>query len=98
MSWPTIRAGPAARHILYFTTPALWSCWPFLPLIRRCRGCDELGLMYDLRGTGGPTGFSSTVFACNLFDLPATESEFLQLPREVYDSAEEVYAAGWRVD
>jgi hypothetical protein len=98
MSQSTIRAGPSARDLLYVTNPDLWPCWPFLPVIRRTGTEEELGLMYDVRGTCGPTGYSATVFLCNLFQLPATEAEFLQLPREVFDTAEELLAAGWRVD
>ena len=51
-----------------------------------------------LRGTSGPYGFSATVFLTNLFLLPKTLDEFLALPKEVFDTAEEVGAAGWVVD
>ena len=44
------------------------------------------------------TGFSSAVVLTNLFLLPPTLDEFLALPREVFDSAEEVADAQWRVD
>jgi hypothetical protein len=30
--------------------------------------------------------------------MPPTERAFLALPKETFDSAEEIYAAGWRVD
>ncbi len=86
------------RHVLFFATPALWPHWPLLPVIRRTRGIEELGLMYDVVHVTGRTGYSATVFHGNLFTLPPTEAEFLKLPREVYDSAEEVAADGWRVD
>jgi hypothetical protein len=33
-----------------------------------------------------------------LFALPPSFDEFLALPKEVFDSAEEVSAAGWLVD
>jgi hypothetical protein len=52
---------------------------------------DLVGL-YDLYGYG------STVFLVNLFDLPPTLAGFLALPRRAFDSAEEVFDAGWRVD
>jgi hypothetical protein len=54
--------------------------------------------MVDLRGTTGRTGFGATVFLANLFELPSCERELLALPREVYDSADEVVTAGWEVD
>ena len=53
-------------------------------------------MLYDFRGTGGPTGFSSTVFLANVFLLPPTLEEFLALPREVFDAPEEMAAAGIR--
>ena len=93
-------ARPAtARDLLYFRHPRLWQTWPFLPVVRRrAGGATECGLLYDFRGTGGPTGFSSTVFVCNLFLLPPTLEEFLALPREVFDAPEEMAAAGWVID
>jgi hypothetical protein len=86
------------RHLLLITTPALWASWPFLPLVRRCRGREELGLLFDAMGTATLPGYSASVFFCNLYLLPPSFEEFLELPKEVYDSAEELLAAGWRVD
>jgi hypothetical protein len=43
-------------------------------------------------------GYSATVFLTNLFILPATEEAFLKLPKESFDTAEEMAAAGWVVD
>jgi hypothetical protein len=87
------------RNLLFFATPSLWPLWPFLPLVRRRPGCtDELGLMYDVFHVTGTTGASATVFFGNMFQMPSTEREFLALPNEVYDSAEEVFESGWRVD
>ena len=91
--------GVRSRNLLFLATPALWPLWPFLPLVRRCPGKeDECGLMYDVFHVTGRTGVSATVFLNNLFQLPATEREFLALPKETFDSVEEVYASGWRVD
>lgn len=86
------------RHLLVVATSALWPAWPFLPVVRRTTGHEELGLMFDAMGTATRTGYSATVWDCNLFLLPPTFEEFLTLPKEVYDSAEELIAAGWRVD
>ena len=33
-----------------------------------------------------------------LFQLPATFTAFFALPKEVFDTAEELIAAGWSVD
>jgi hypothetical protein len=87
-----------ARNLLFVTTPALWPTWPFLPLVRRTSGQEELGLLFDAMGTSSRTGYSATVFRCCLFMLPPTFEEFLDLPKEVFDSADELLNAGWRVD
>jgi hypothetical protein len=38
------------------------------------------------------------VFKTNLYALPPTVTAFLALPREAYDSAEELFDRGWWVD
>ena len=86
------------RTVMFLATPALWPCWPFLPVVRRSRGGEELGLVLDARGLWGLTGYSATVFVTNLFALPPTLGALLAGPREVFDSAEELLAARWRVD
>ena len=91
------RAGP--RDLLYFSTPALWPTWPFLCVIRhRPVGDFECGVMFDVWHAHGLTGFGATIFLANVLLLPQTGAEFFALPREVYDSAEEVASAGWVVD
>jgi hypothetical protein len=85
--------------LLYLATPALWPHWPFLPVVRHRPGREEEhGLLCDVLGLTGAAGASATVFFCNLFLLPPGLEDFLTLPREVFDTPEEVYAAGWRVD
>jgi hypothetical protein len=91
-------AGGRARTVLFLTSPALWPAWPFLPVVRRTRGREELGVVFDARGACDLTGFSATVFQCNLFDLPPNLGEFLNLPKEVFDDAEELVEAAWCVD
>ena len=83
---------------MYFREPRLWPQWPFLPVVRRAGRASDCGLLDDFRHTSGRLGYSAAVMLCNLFLLPRTEGEFLALPKEVYDTAEEVYDAGWRVD
>ncbi len=85
------------RTVLFLSTPALWPAWPFLPVVRRSKGYEELGVLFDSR-SAGLTGFSATVYLTNLFALPADLNRFLALPHETYDSAEEVAAAGWCID
>jgi hypothetical protein len=85
------------RTLLFLTTPALWPMWPFLPVVRRGPGAEELGVVFDARAAR-LTGYSATVFACNLFALPPDFESFLALPKEVFDAAEELAAAGWCVD
>lgn len=89
-------ARPRGRTLLFLTTPALWPAWPFLPVVRR-RGGEELGVVFDARAAG-LTGYSATVVLTNLFLLPDDLAAFLALPKEVFDTAEELIAAGWRVD
>jgi hypothetical protein len=86
------------RHLLYLREPRLWPRWPFLPVVRDSDSGRACGLLYDFPHTSGRLGYSATVILTNLFALPRTEEEFLALPKEVYDTAEEVYGAGWRVD
>ena len=89
-----------SRQLGIMSSPALWPTWPFLPVVRRKDGEEdvECGLMSVLPNLEGMTGFSATVFIENLFTLPPTLDEFMALPREVYDTVEEVYQSGWRVD
>jgi hypothetical protein len=87
------------RNLLFLTTPRLWPEWPFLPLVRRSLGREvEYGLLYDVYRHRGRTGYGATVFLCNYFLRPDRDEDLLALPREVHDTAEEVFAAGWRVD
>ncbi len=87
------------RNLLFFTRPVLWPTWPFLPLMRRRTGQEEeCGLLYDALHVSGNTGYSATVLLCNLFFAPSAEDELLALPRETYDTPEEMYDAQWRVD
>ncbi len=94
------KARPAtARDLMFFTTPALWPAWPMLPVVRRhADGRIECGLMYDCRDAARLSGFSATVWKCNLFLIPPTLEEFLAMARETFDTPEEVATAGWRVD
>ena len=85
------------RTLLFLTTPALWPMWPFLPVVRRTRGTEELGVVFDARAAV-LTGFSATVIRTNLFLLPASFEQFLALPRDAFDSAEELIASGWAID
>ena len=87
----------AERTVLFLTTPALWPMWPFLPVVRRRAGREELGVVFDARAAG-LAGYSSTVFLTNVFALPDDLTALLNLPREAFDAADEVAAAGWRVD
>ena len=85
------------RTLLFLSTPALWPMWPFLPVARRARGVEDLGVVFDARAAG-LTGFSSTVWLTNLFLLPPTFEQFLALPHESFDSSEELADAGWSID
>jgi len=100
MSMP-LAATQAARqrNLRFFRDPRRWPAWPFLPLVRRRPGlAEELGLLFDAVGTLNLYGYSSTVFFCNVFRLPRKLDEFLTLPHETFDTADEVADAGWSVD
>jgi hypothetical protein len=88
-----------ARDHFFFRTPSLWKTWPYLPVVRH-KADDEtdLGVLYDFAHTSGLTGYKATVFICNIFLLPETEEELLALPKEIFDTFEEMSAAGWAVD
>ncbi len=94
----TTTPDPLVRHRLVVSTPAVWPVWPFLPVVRRCRGEEELGVLFDAFGMCGLTGFSAAVFFTNLFTLPPSLPQLLALPKEVFDTPDELVAAGWRVD
>ncbi len=95
-----IGAGEARSRALYFLERrSQWPFWPFLPVVRRRPGQEvELGVVFDALHACGLTGYSATVFLSNLFELPDALEPLLNLPREVFDSAEELIEAGWRVD
>jgi hypothetical protein len=90
--------GDPARHRLVVSAPALWPAWPFLPLVRRSGDTEELGVLFDALGACGLTGYGSAVFLCNVFALPARLDQLLALPKEVFDTADELIQSGWRVD
>jgi len=58
------------RNLALISHPGLWPAWPFLPLVRRSRGAEELGLLYDAFHHAGLTGLSATVLHCNFFEIP----------------------------
>ena len=87
------------RNLLYLTTPSLWAHWPFLPLMRRREGQEEeYGVFCDLMGMSQTPGYSATVFLSIVFFMPRNLDDILTMPKEVHDTAEEIYDAGWRVD
>ncbi len=76
-----------------------WPHWPFLPLVRRSKpGEIECGILADLFGALGLPGYSSTVFLSNVFLLPKRLEDLLALPKESFDTPDEIAAAGWCVD
>jgi hypothetical protein len=99
MELPTMSAEEARFRTIHFLThPQEWKFWPFLPLIRRSKGREELGVVYDALHAAELPGLSCTVYLENLFLIPTTQTEFLELPHETYDTPDELVAAGWCVD
>ena len=92
---PSVRA----RNLTFFASPKLWPSWPFLPLVKRLPGKpEEYGVLFDAMGSCGLAGLSATVTLTNLFLMPRQLDEFLALPKEVFDTCEELADAGWCVD
>jgi hypothetical protein len=88
-----------ARDLFYFRDPSRWATWPYLCVVRHKAGGEtDLGVLYDFAHTSGRTGYACTVILCNVFFVPQTEDELLALPREVFDTFEELSQAGWSVD
>lgn len=88
-----------SRDLFYLSRPQQWPQWPYLPVVRRRPGQpEEYGVVADLFHALHLPGYSATVFLTNLFLLPPTLEQFLALPRECYDTAEELARAGWTVD
>jgi hypothetical protein len=95
-SQAAVRQHVRELHIL--SHPVLWPTWPFLPVIRRQVEQVELGLLFDALAVCHLPGYRCTVFRANLFALPRRLEDFLSLPREVFDTFEELVAAGWHID
>lgn len=65
---------------------------------RHADGSMDFGVLYDALHATGQTGYSATVLLCNLFLMPETDAELLALPKETFDTPDEMAAAGWGVD
>ena len=87
-----------SRQLKWLTCPTRWPLWPFLPVVRRGGNGLDLGVLFDAGRALDVTGYSATVFRVNLFLIPRHLEALLALPKETFDTAEEVLAAGWRVD
>jgi hypothetical protein len=94
------RRRATARDFYFFKHPEHWPLRPFLPVVRSAPDSSELecGLMFDAVGAAGVHGYDCTVFLCNFFELPATDAEFLALPRLSYDTLDELADDGWAID
>jgi hypothetical protein len=87
------------RDLRILGDPPMWALWPFLPVVRRHPdGRTDYGVLFDTRNLRCLTGYRCTVFVTNVFTLPRRLDRFLALPREVYDTFDELVAAGWSVD
>ncbi len=96
---PPAPGRPRPQDLLLFRSPGLWQLWPYLPVVRHLPdGRRQCGVLYDALRRSGRYGYSATVFLANIYALPATEEALFARPRFVYDSPEELAAAGWAVD
>jgi hypothetical protein len=96
----SIPSMPSPRRDLHFMgNPSLWISWPFLPLGRWVSAHElQLGVLIDTSAYPSLTGYRCTVFRANLYATPRSVEQLLKLPRETFDTFEELVAAGWRVD
>src|SRR5271154_5306466 len=95
----TTKLSAHARNMLFLTDPSRWQMWPFLAVVKRLPGQPEIfGVLFDAMGANDLPGYSATVFLTNLFVMPPHLDEFLALPKEVYDTRDELAAAGWSID
>jgi hypothetical protein len=86
------------RDLHFMGDSSLWVTWPFLPLVRRHPdGRTDFGVLFDAPAIN-LTGYRCTVWFTNLFTIPRRLDQFLSLPKEVFDTFDELVAAGWRVD
>jgi hypothetical protein len=96
---PATLTDPRQRTLFFLLRPELWALWPFLPLVRRKPDCEEeAGLLYDALHARNLAGYACTVFLCNFFLLPETDKELFVMPRETFDTFEDIANAGWTVD
>jgi hypothetical protein len=98
MTHPVAALAPRERNLLFLGRPDLWPGWPFLPVVRREHDTEQQGVLFDALHAINLTGFSATVFCTNLFEIPEDLGSLLAIPREMFDTPEELYAAGWRID
>jgi hypothetical protein len=87
------------RTLFCLSNHELWDFWPFMPVVRRKPGCEEeMGVVYDALHARSLPGYTCTVFLTNVFQLPETIEELIQLPHETFDTFDELANAGWTVD
>jgi hypothetical protein len=65
---------------------------------RRPGGGTDYGVLFDAEAVCRRSGYRCTVFRTNVFLLPRQLEQFFALPREVFDTFDELVAAGWHVD
>ena len=95
----TVRDEAREQTMSFLAHPREWGLWPFLPLVRRSRGClPTNGVLFDAMGSRSMPGFEHIVFLVNVYELPETLGRLLAMPKEVYTSAEQILDAGWVVD
>ena len=78
--------------------PQTWPSWPILAMVRETDDDFDVGFMYDLFHHVDIAGYSATVFVHNALDVPTHLGAILALPKEIYDTPEEIVTAGWRPD
>jgi len=92
---------PEEATVWLVADPTSWSKWPYLPVKRGDYFNDpnSMGVLYNpIKKTLPVEAVRPVVIICNLFMLPKTYKEFLELPRFSYNSVETMMEDGWIVD
>jgi len=79
------------RDVSMIKDPNMWPRWPALPMKKLLGRQIKCGYIID-------DGKKPDIIIGSIFDIPRDPILLKALPREEYDSAEEVSADGWRVD
>lgn len=80
-----------AMELRFMKSPDEWPRWPILPL-------QKIGTPREYGFLLAQEGFLTTLFRANFFALTPGWDPGKHEPKEIFESIEALYEAGWRVD